>query len=428
MSLRLLLKQHYEHVYTERNPHQIPSLLQDIPFDVILLDMNFSAGINSGNEGLFWLKRIAQAKTDAAVILITAYGDVEIAVKAMKEGGYDFVLKPWDNEKLLETVNAAYEGKRIKAAKNSKRNDSIAPPTFIGQSSVMQQVFRTIDKVAATDANVLIMGENGTGKELVARALHTQSNRANKPFVAVDMGALSESLFESELFGHVKGAFTDAKEDRAGRFEAANGGTLFLDEIGNLSPAMQAKLLTALQNRTITRIGSNKVIPVDIRLVCATNMPLLDMVEKKTFREDLLYRINTIQIDLPPLRERQDDIKVLAEHYLVKSAEKYQKNFSLSKDALQKLAQYYWPGNVRELQHTIEKAAILNDRQLLTADDFHFNTNKKNETINSLNLEDVERDTIQKAIRKHHGNLSTVAKELGISRSTLYCKIEKHGL
>lgn len=437
-SLKLFLKFEFEQIDTTTNPNLLPSILRKKEYDIILLDMNFSAGINTGNEGLFWLKEILKIDNEANVIFITAYGDVNLAVKGMKEGATDFITKPWDNTKFLTTLKNAYQLKKSKKELVSlKKKQEMITKNFdqnktniIGKSLVMTQLFETIKKVAKTDVNVLILGENGTGKELVARELYRQSLRAKEIFLTVDMAALTESLFESELFGHKKGAFTDAKEERIGRFETASSGSLFLDEIGNLPLSLQSKILTALQNREITRIGDNKSIPIDIRLISATNKNLFQMVEDGSFREDLLYRINTIQIEIPPLRERGNDIILLAEFYLNQFSAKYGKNnLELSEKAIDKLLKYQWKGNVRELKHTIEKAVILCESNILRPEDFYFNTKNENTLdINSLNLNDVEKTTIQKALVKNKGNLSHAAKELGITRTTLYSKIKKYEL
>ncbi len=442
LAAKLLLKKHSHHVIIEKNPKKIPFLLNNDSYDVILLDMNFSKDITSGKEGFYWLSQILEKDPSAVVILITAFGDVEMAVRALKEGATDFVLKPWQNEKLLATISTAIKLKKtykevdkLKKAKKQLEEDINQPfKDIIGKSASIQKVFDLIDKVAKTDANVLILGENGTGKELIARAIHQRSNRHDASFVGVDMGAITETLFESELFGHKKGSFTDAKEDRTGRFELANGGTLFLDEIGNLSMPLQSKLLTALQNREITRVGANQSISVDIRLVCATNMPVHDMVNDNTFRQDLLYRINTVEINLPPLRERQEDIPLLADHFLVKYAKKYRKNVTgISDDARLRLRKYNWPGNIRELQHAIERATIMSDNDRLEAEDFFFLSENRvgsSQEVQSdnLNLDEVERSIIQKAINIHDGNISKAAKELGLTRASLYRRLEKHGL
>lgn len=439
---KLLLKRHVREVVLEKNPKQIPFWLNNDSFDVILLDMNFSQDTTSGKEGIYWLQEIMQRDEQAVVIMITAFGDVENAVETLKLGATDFVLKPWQNEKLIATIHAASklrhtlsEVKTLKDGKKQLSEDLNQPfADMLGESSAMLQVKQLIDKVGKTDANVLILGENGTGKELVARALHKKSLRKDRDFIGVDMGAISETLFESELFGYKKGAFTDAKEDRTGRFELAQKGTLFLDEIGNLSSALQAKLLAVLQNREIKPLGSNKNISIDIRLICATNMPLQEMVREQKFRQDLLYRINTVEIHLPPLRERQEDIPLLAKHYLEYYAKKYRKNTKqLSPLAVKHLEQYDFPGNVRELQHAIERAIILSDSPVLQPSDFFFLAQQpimggaQENTPESLNLDEVEKVAIDRALLKHNGNISKAAKELGLTRASLYRRLEKYG-
>lgn len=440
LAARLFLKQHVAFVQTEKNPELIPALLRNETYDVILLDMNFTRDVSSGREGFAWLGKILEIDPAAVVVLITAYGDVEMAVRAIKEGATDFVLKPWQNEKLLATLSAAMNLRqsRLQVDQLRSRQQLLSADMdqnfqgFVGACAAMQKVFGTIEKVAKTEANILILGENGTGKELVARELHRQSPRAKEVFISVDMGALSETLFESELFGHAKGAFTDAKEERAGRFEAASGGTLFLDEIGNLSLPLQAKLLTALQNKQITRLGSNKPRPIDLRLICATNIPIYEMVKHKEFRQDLLYRINTVEIHLPPLRERVEDIALLVDHFLAANAKKYQKPVKrLSPATLKKLEKYSWPGNVRELQHAVERAVIMSEAPMLQPTDFFFTTPETREdalVFEDYNLEDVEKVVIQKALSKHGGNISHAAKELGLTRAALYRRLEKYGL
>src|SRR6476619_2087219 len=369
-AVRLLLKTEVKNVVTEKNPQNLRWLLKDA-YDVVLLDMNFTSSINTGNEGLFWLKEIRKIKSDVSVIMITAYGDIDLAVRSLKEGATDFVIKPWHNEKLLGIIKEALRKKENKIVSVSQQNgDSVIGKELIGESEVMEEIFLKIGKIAPTDANILILGENGTGKDLIAKAIHQQSLRSNKAFVKVDVGALTETLFESELFGHKKGAFTDAREDRAGRFEAANGGTLFLDEIANISLHQQAKLLTVLQNRQVQRLGTNQPIPIDIRLVCATNVPLSDLANENKFRKDLIYRINTVEIMVPPLRKRQDDIIMLAEFFMRQYATKYFKPIvGFDKTAVNKLQQYHFPGNVRELQYIIERAVIMCDKDLLDATD-----------------------------------------------------------
>jgi DNA-binding NtrC family response regulator len=437
---QLFLKKHFEIVRTENNPTKIPSILQAELFDVILLDMNFTRDATSGQEGFYWLNKTLQIDPSAVVVLITAYGDVGMAVRAVKEGAMDFVLKPWQNEKLLATISAAVSLRKSRLEANTLRQkqkqlsaDMDQPfQNFIGTSPAMQKIFSTIQKVAKTDANVLILGGNGTGKELVARELHRQSLRSNEVFISLDMGAITETLFESELFGHVKGAFTDAKDDRAGRFEIASGGTLFLDEIGNIPVTLQAKLLTALQNRQITRVGSNKPIPIDIRLICATNLPINELVNQKQFRQDILYRINTIEIHLPTLHERIEDIPLLTNHFLDVYCKKYHLPLKeISSSTLDKLKKYHWPGNVRELQHTIERAVILSEEPLLKPTDiFLASSQDKIEglILDKYNLEEVEKLIIQKVIEKHQGNISRAAEELGLTRTSLYRRMERYGL
>lgn len=440
IAAKLLLKKHAKEVIIEKNPKKIPFLMNNGTYDVILLDMNFSKDITSGKEGFYWLEQILEADPSAVVILITAFGDVEMAVQALKEGATDFVLKPWQNEKLIATLSAAIKLKqsykevdKLKNAKKQLEADINKPfKDIIGDSPAMKSVFSIIDKVAGTDANVLILGENGTGKELVARAIHQRSLRKDNVFVGVDMGAITETLFESELFGHKKGAFTDAKEDRAGRFEVASGGSLFLDEIGNLGMPLQSKLLTAIQRREVTRIGSNKSLPIDIRLICATNMPVYEMVAENTFRQDLLYRINTVEIHLPPLRDRQDDIFQLTDHFVKVYSEKYRKPpKKIASATYKKLQKYGWPGNIRELQHAIERAIIMSEGNTLSPDDFFFLVQKvesSNDAVDNFNLDEVEKNVITKAINKHSGNISKAAKELGLTRASLYRRLEKHGL
>ena len=439
---RIFLKRHFGQIDLEKDPTLIPDLLKNESYDVILLDMNFTQDVNSGQEGFHWLDKILEIDPSAVVVLITAFGSVDMAVRAIKAGATDFVMKPWENEKLLATLLSAIQLRSSKEELRQLKDEQELMreeldhkfKDIIGQSAAMIKVFDTIDRVAETDANVLVLGENGTGKELIARAIHRNSKRADKPFVTVDLGAITETLFESELFGHVRGAFTDAKTDRAGRFEVANGGTLFLDEIGNLSPALQAKLLTALQNKRISRVGSNKVLDVDIRLICATNMPLYDMVQKGEFRQDLLYRINTIELTLPSLKERNEDIRILAEHYLEQFAKKYNKDiYKFSEATIKRLEKYHWPGNVRELQHAVERAVIMSRDNILQPEDFFFNSSNQPKdqgeiNLEQYNLEDVERILIRKVLAKHNGNITHAAQELGLTRSSLYRRLEKYGL
>ena len=439
-SARLLLKQHYSIVRIEKNPEQIPSILKEDRYDVILLDMNFIGDATTGSEGFNWLRKILEIVPHAVVILITAFGNIEMAVKAIKEGATDFVLKPWQNEKLLATVSSAMKLGRSRQeiddllSKQKQLSNDIDKEfhDIIGTSDEMKKIFVVIQKVAKTDANILLLGENGTGKELVARAIHRQSNRANEIFLNVDMGAVSETLFESELFGYVKGAFTDAKEDRAGRFEVASGGTLFLDEIGNLSLNLQVKLLSVLQNRQVTRLGSNISKPVDIRLICATNLPANELMSEKKFRQDLLFRINTVEISLPPLRKRTEDIPLLANHFLNIYCKKYNKKIKkITQLAIDRLCAYQWYGNVRELQHTMERVVIMSESETLNPDDFYFlskKMEKEDMLFDGYHLEKAEKMLIIKAVGKHNGNLTKAAKELGLTRASLYRRLEKYGL
>jgi DNA-binding NtrC family response regulator len=439
-SLRLLLRSHVEKVVTTNTTFDIPNLMKNEDFDVILLDMNFTKDAISGQEGFDWLKKILELDPNAVVLFITAYGDVEKSVRAIKEGAADFILKPWQNEKLLATVNSALNLRESKMevlqlksrqkAINQVMNKSFKE--FIGNSAEMQKVYTSISKVAATDASVLILGENGTGKELVARALHNNSHRSDEAFISVDLTAISETLFESELFGHVKGSFTDAKVDRPGRFEIASGGTLFLDEIGNLPMPLQAKILTVLERREVTRVGSNKPQPIDIRLVCATNMPLHQMIEDGKFRQDLLYRINTVEIDLPPLRERYGDIPLLANNFLAIYTKKYNKPLrGFTKDAMKRLEEGQWPGNVRELQHVVERAVIMTESDWITPNDLQMRIlNKSGDELelDNYDLEQVEKTIILKVMKMHQGNISKAASELGLTRTSLYRRMEKYGL
>lgn len=434
-ALEIFLSQHFSQVVAISNPEQIPYELNRREVNLVLLDMNFKTGINNGNEGLYWLRKIKESHPAISVVMITAYGDVELAVNALKAGATDFFLKPWDNQKLLATLQAALQlnlsRKEVNILKEKeqelKKELNRDQKHIIGSSPKLIQVLNMVRKVAKTDANILITGENGTGKELIAREIHRQSLRSHEVLVSVDMGAISETLFESELFGHTKGAFTDARENRAGKVETADKGTLFLDEIGNLSFPLQAKMLTAIQSRQICRIGSNEPRHIDIRLVCATNKNLPAMVQEGLFREDLLYRINTIQIEIPPLRERGNDILVLAEFFLKKYSSKYQKtSLSLNDQACEKLLQYPWPGNVRELQHTIEKAVILSDHNILGGSDLFLQQKQEtNLSTGTATLDEMERKMITMAIDRHAGNMSAAADQLGITRQTLYNKLKK---
>jgi len=438
-ALEMMLQYEVKKIITITSPKRIHEILNQTEIDIVLLDMNFQAGINSGNEGLFWMKEILKHDNNISIVMITAYGDVELAVKAIREGAVDFILKPWNNEKLLATINTAWKLRTLRKEAKILKNDNQFLKKEIqrseekivqGASPTMINLMNIVRKVAETDANVLITGENGTGKELVAREIHNLSKRSNGLMVGVDMGSITETLFESEMFGHVKGAFTDAKEDRSGKFEIAHQGTLFLDEIGNISSQSQTKLLSALQNRSIVRVGSNRQIPVDIRLICATNCDLPERVNKGLFREDLLYRINTIQIEVPPLRDRVDDIPVLAFHFLKIYCDKYNKpGKKINPQALEKLSNYRWPGNIRELRHSIEKAVILSDSSLIGPSDFSFNTSSKGVTDNDdTTLEEMEKKLIAESIKKHDNNFSIVASKLGITRQTLYNKLKKYDL
>lgn len=432
-AVRLLLKTEVKEVVTEKNPENIRWLLSKQSFDVILLDMNFTSSINTGNEGIFWLNKIKELGSNASVIMITAYGDIDLAVKSLKEGAADFVIKPWHNEKLIETIKETLKKKGKGLNVSAPAGDSVIGKELLGQSEAMNDIFLKIEKIAPTDANILILGENGTGKELIAKAIHQHSLRAEKPFVKVDVGALTETLFESELFGHKKGAFTGANEDRAGRFEAANGGTLFLDEIGNISLHQQSKLLSVLQNRQVTRLGSNQAVDINIRLICATNLHIGELANESRFRKDLIYRINTVEIVVPPLRKREDDIIMLAKHFAKMYAVKYLKPEPVfDSKALDKLKQYLFPGNVRELQYTMERAVIMSDGAELTASDIIFSpiesTVHREAEPADLNLNTVEKNTILRVIEKHNGNISRAAKELGLTRTALYRRLSKYDI
>jgi len=439
-ALKLLLKNHVEKVTTEPSPEKIPQLMKEETYDVLLLDMNFTKDAISGQEGFDWLQKILDIDPDAVVVFITAYGDAEKAVKAIKAGATDFILKPWQNEKLLATISSAIKLRRSKreAGDLKERQKEISEiqdrpfHEFIGESEEMKDVFRTINKVAKTDANVLILGENGTGKELVARALHRNSNRQDEVFITVDLGSIHENLFESELFGHVRGAFTDAKKDKAGRFEVASGGTLFLDEIGNLTLPLQAKLLTAIERKEVTRLGSNQSRTIDVRLICATNNDIHRMVDNEDFRQDLLYRVNTVEVHLPPLRERTGDIPLLADHFLKQYSKKYKKPIrKISAEAIKKLNQHTWPGNVRELQHAIERAVIMCDSTTLEEDDFILSSpgGKKEEIeLESYDLETIEKNVIRKVLKQNQGNVTKAASQLGLTRTSLYRRMEKYDL
>lgn len=438
VALELLLQDEFEEVVTLSNPNQLIYTLTTNDFDVVILDMNFSAGINTGNEGLYWLNKLLEYNPSLSVILLTAYGDVELAVKAIRKGALDFVLKPWDNDKLMATLRMACDlqksKRKIEALNVQKKGITqvlnSSKEKMIGISPSVKNLRGIIEKVSGTDANILIVGENGTGKELIAREIHLHSSRCDNALVTVDLGALTESLFESEMFGHCKGAFTDAREDRIGRFELAHEGTLFLDEIGNLSLSAQAKLLSVLQNRKVVRVGGNNHTEVDFRLICATNCDLSKMVAEGTFREDLFYRINTIEISVPPLRNRNGDVEILADYFLKRFANKYGRTgLILSKGALERLNKYNWPGNVRELRHIIERAVILSDSDYISPDLFAFELKAEREPELSMgSLEEMERIMIARTIRQHNGNMSAAAKQLDVSRATLYNKIKKYDL
>ncbi len=429
-AVRLLLKPLVKEVTVEKNPENLPALLSRQQFDLVLLDMNFKSAINTGNEGFFWLNKIKTLKPDLSVIMITAYGDIDLAVRSLKQGASDFVIKPWHNEMLIETISEAIQAKG--KTSNSKSSVKDSGPQMIGESDIIRDILYKLNKIAPTDANILILGENGTGKDLIAKAIHNRSLRSDKPFIKVDVGALTDSLFESELFGHKKGAFTDAREDRAGRFEAAQGGTLFLDEIGNISLQQQAKLLSVLQNRQVIKLGSNEPIPVDIRLICATNLPLSELANEARFRKDLIYRINTMELMVPPLRYRGNDILLLAKHFIKVYADKYMKPApELDKKAQEKLMSYSFPGNVRELQYTIERAVIMAEDTILQAGDLIFSpleTQVATSVQTDFNLNNLEKNAILLVIEKHGGNITKAAKELGLTRTALYRRLSKYDL
>lgn len=429
-AISLLLKKEVKEVVTEKNPENLLNLVKKQSFDLILLDMNFNASINTGNEGIYWLKRLKETKTNASVIMITAYADIDLAIRSLKEGADDFVVKPWNNQKLVETIHEILRKKDgDKSLATSEKYDDLG---LLGESEVMKDIFSKIEKVGPTDANILILGENGTGKDLIAKAIHQKSLRNQKPYVKVDVGALTESLFESELFGHKKGAFTDAREDREGRFEAANGGTLFMDEIGNITLQQQSRLLTVLQNRHVTRLGTNIPVSIDIRLICATNVPLYDLANESKFRKDLIYRINTVEIMVPPLRSRIGDIELLSKHFLKFYGNKYLKQeIKLNDKAIAKLNEYHFPGNVRELQYIIERAVIMADSDVLQPTDLIFSplesgAKTPTEEDSETKLSAIEKQTILKVIEKNNGNITKAAKELGITRTALYRRLSKY--
>jgi DNA-binding NtrC family response regulator len=427
-ALRLLLKPFVDKVIVEKQPGNLASLLSNTRFDAVILDMNFNGLVNTGNEGIFWLKKIKEITPNTDVILITAYGDMELAIRSLKVGASDFIVKPWQNQKVIESLQEIIQNRKDEKSIKSVTNGT----KIIGESEAVQKVFQKIYKVAPTDANILILGENGTGKDLVAKVIHENSNRKNNPFIKVDVGALTSTLFESELFGYKKGAFTDAREDRKGRFEAAQGGTLFLDEIGNISLNQQARLLTVLQNRQISPLGSNEIIPIDIRLICATNLDISELSNESKFRKDLIYRINTVDFIIPPLRMRGNDITMLTKHFLDLYCEKYTKGpFKLDLGFLSKLKNHIFPGNVRELQFVVERAVIMAEGTLLTENDLSFSAIESKVETNELEdtrLETVEKNTILKVIDKNRGNISKSAKELGITRAALYRRLEKYDL
>lgn len=430
IALRLLLKSKVKEVVVEKKPNNIVSLFEKNSFDIVILDMNFNGLVNTGNEGIYWLKKIKQLSPNTDVILITAYGDINLAVKSLKEGASDFIIKPWENDRIVQTIQELTQKKgKQKLAFKTLTTDA---GKIIGESTVMKDVFYKLEKIAPTDANVLILGENGTGKDLIAKAIHDNSLRKDMPFVKVDVGALTESLFESELFGYKKGAFTDAREDRKGRFEIASGGTLFLDEIGNISLQQQARLLTVLQNRQITPLGSNEAKAVDIRLICATNLELKVLADENRFRKDLIYRINTVELNIPPLRDRGSDLKLLTYHFIGIYTDKYIKDaFTLATNFMDKLKAYKFPGNVRELQYALERAVIMAEGTILTAEDLMFSPIEKFQntyTDNDLTLETMEKNTILRVVEKNNGNISKSARELGITRTALYRRLNKYGL
>lgn len=434
VAVKMLLRPEVKEIVTEKNPEKILSLLAPNQFDLILLDMNYKSSLNTGNEGIFWLRKIREINKNVAVIMITAYGDIDLAVRSVKEGANDFVLKPWRNERLLETLENCYQQTFAGNKQSTKKTSLKVETSLLGSSEAMQDVLYKIEKIAPTDANILILGENGTGKTEVAKLIHQKSLRHQKTFVHADLGSLTESLFESELFGHKKGAFTDAREDRAGRFESANEGTLFLDEIGNISLPQQAKLLTVLQNREVTRLGTNAPISIDIRLISATNAPIKEMASQNQYRKDLIYRLNTIEITLPPLRMRGTDVVLLAEYFMKSYGEKYHKNLmEIDEKAKAKLRQYTFPGNIRELQHSIERAVIMADNQAITARDLDLNSSIETPVMmqqesSTLRIDEIEKSTILKAIERHDGNITKAARELGLTRTALYRRLGKYDI
>lgn len=442
LSAKLLLKKHYTNIITRDSPKELNQIISSESIDVIILDMNYRIGFNDGKEGMYWLKHILSIKPDMVVILMTAYGEVELAVDAIKKGAFDFILKPWTNEKFLATIQAGLQLSKTKhkvamlesANQVLEKNIDQKFGPLIGASKAMDEVMRIVDKVSVTEANILILGENGTGKQHLAREIHRRSSFKKGPFIHVDLGALSESLFESELFGHKKGAFTDAHEDKPGRFELAENGTLFLDEIGNLPYNLQSKLLTVLQDRKVSRLGEGIERPFNARLLFATNAPLNQWVAEGKFRQDLMFRINTVEIEIPPLRERPEDIDEFVMHFLKIFKEKYHKSqLTIEQKEMELLNNHNWPGNVREVQHTIERGVIMSDGQEIKHSDFNLSTDTNSSTrdvekLDNLNLHDIEKMLVEKALSKHEGNISKAAKELGLTRAALYRRLEKFNL
>ena len=434
VAVKMLLSPEVKEIITEKNPEKILSLLAQNQVDLILLDMNYKSSLNTGNEGIFWLRKIREINKNVAVIMITAYGDIDLAVRSVKEGANDFVLKPWRNERLLETIENCYQQSIAGNKQSIKKTSSKTETSLLGSSEAMQDILYKIEKIAPTDANILILGENGTGKTEVAKLIHQKSLRHQEAFVHADLGSLTESLFESEIFGHKKGAFTDAREDRAGRFESAHEGTLFLDEIGNISLPQQAKLLSVLQNREVTRLGTNAPISIDIRLISATNAPIKEMASQNQYRKDLIYRLNTIEITLPPLRMRGNDVVILAEYFMKSYGEKYRKNLvEIDEKAKVKLRQYAFPGNIRELQHSIERAVIMADNQVITARDLDLSSSIETPTTmpsesSTFRIDEIEKSTILKAIERHDGNITKAARELGLTRTALYRRLGKYDI
>jgi two-component system response regulator HydG len=432
-AVKLLLKTEVGEITTEKNPENLHAILQRKSVDLVMLDMNFNSSINTGNEGLYWLRKIKEWKPSVYVIMITAYGDIDLAVRSLKEGANDFIVKPWHNDKLIDTIQDLLEKTAVSKPKVAVKSNSSGGTPLLGESEIMQQIFYKVDKIAPTDANILLLGENGTGKDLVAKLIHERSMRAKQPFIKVDVGALTDTLFESELFGHKKGAFTDAREDRTGRFEDAQGGTLFLDEIGNITLQQQAKLLTVLQNRQVTRLGTNKPVDINIRLICATNLPLSELANENKFRKDLIYRINTVEVNLPPLRRRDNDIVLLANHFAKVYSDKYLKPaVTFDAGALLKLKQYPFPGNVRELQYAIERAVIMAEQPVIKADELTFSSLEMAmpEPLEQDNvpLSTMEKNAILRVIDKNNGNITKAAKELGLTRTALYRRLSKYDI